>query len=324
MIVKKASPGLDPGDNLRGLLEGSDITLQEYDEDRPLADQVADASVLLTRSIPVTREVIDSAPKLRLIQRFGVHVEAVDIEYATARGIPVANVPPDRSGGWSVAEHALFLMLAVGKLYRQSQASFATRTVGLPLTLGFRGKTVGLIGVGRTAGFLVPMVRSLGMRVIGIKRNPGPGEEAALGLDWLGGPGRLEEMLSQADVISVHLPLVEETRGYIGRREIGWMRDSAILINTSRGPIVDREALFEALLAGKLMGAGLDPWWEEPADPADPLLRLENVIATPHIAGCSVEARIEPARVVWENLISVREGRPPIYVLNGGVVSDVG
>jgi phosphoglycerate dehydrogenase-like enzyme len=317
MIVKKTSPGLDQGDTLRQMLRGLDIILEEFDESLPLVEQVAEAGVFLTRSVPVTKEVIDAAPKLKLIQRPGVHVESVDMEYAASKGVPVCHVPAEHtSGGVYVAEHALFLMLAVAKRYKESQKSFQTRTVGLPLTRGLAGKTLGLIGVGSTGRHLISVAKSLGMRVIAIKQRVSPEIQRDLGLDWLGCVDQLEEMLHQSDVVSIHLPMTEETKGYVGRREIGWMKDGAILINIARGPIVDYDALYEALISGKLAGAGLDVWWKEPPDPEDPLLNLDNIIATPHIAAFTMESREKPTRVVANNIIRVQNGQKPLYIVN--------
>lgn len=148
--VKKTGPGLAIEDMIARML-GPEFAVDEFDPARALAHQVDQAHVLLVRSTPVTREVIDAAPCLRLIQRPGVHLEVVDVEYATARGIPVCNVPASLThGGEDVAEHAMFLALALAKRYREGLASLSACRIGEPSTHVLRGKVLGLVGLGRT------------------------------------------------------------------------------------------------------------------------------------------------------------------------------
>ena len=137
-----------------------------------------------------------------------------------------------------------------------------------------------------------------------------------MGLAWLQSVAQLPELLQRSDFVSIHVPLLKETTGLIGRREIGLMKPSAFLINTARGPIVDRNALLSALQEKRLAGAGLDVFWEEPPDPEDPLLRFPTVIATPHVAGFTREGSETLARLTSENIKRVMAGAPASYVLN--------
>lgn len=173
--VKKTGPGLAIEEVIARLL-GSEFVVEEFDPARPLAQQVDHAHVLLVRSMPVTREVIDGAPRLRLIQRPGVHLEGVDIEYAAAKKIPVCNVPASLThGGNDVAEHVMFLALALAKRYREALGSLAARRIGTPSTHVLRGKVFGIVGLGRTGSALVQMARGFGMRVWAVKRTVSEG-----------------------------------------------------------------------------------------------------------------------------------------------------
>jgi phosphoglycerate dehydrogenase-like enzyme len=264
--------------------------------------------------VPVTREVIDAAPRLRLIQRPGVHLESVDVGYAGARGIPVCNVPARLThGGEDVAEHVMFLALALAKRYREAVVSLGARRIGSPSTYVLRGKVFGLVGLGRTGSAVVGMARGFGMRVWAVKRTVTEGMREAMGLEWLKTHDHLPELLHQSDFVSLHVPLNKETAGMIGPSEIALMKPGAFLINVARGRVVDRAALLAALREQRLAGAGLDVYWDEPVDPDEPLLALPNVIATPHVANMTLETIETIARVSADNIRRVQAGLPPMH-----------
>ena len=312
--VKKAGPSLALEDLIARLL-GPEFVVEEFDPAHPLEQQVDEANVLLVRSAPVTREVIDAAPRLRLIQRPGVHVEAVDIGYAAAKGIPVCNVPATLlpHGGTNVAEHVMFLALALAKRYRDGLASLGAHRIGQPASHVLRGKVFGLVGLGRTGSAVVGIARAFAMRVWAVKRTVSEGMREAMELEWLETYDRLPELLRQSDFVSLHVPLNRETEGMIGPAEIALMKPNAFLINVARGHTVDPGALLEALRERRLAGAGLDVFWDEPPDSDDPLLAMPNVIATPHVAGITLEAMETVARVVVDNIRGVRAGLPPSH-----------
>jgi phosphoglycerate dehydrogenase-like enzyme len=321
--VKKAGPSLAIEDMIERML-GSEFAIDEFDPARSLAQQVDGAHVLLVRSVPVTREVIDAAPRLRLIQRPGVHLEAVDLDYASVRGIPVCNVPATLThGGEDVAEHVMFLALALAKRYREALASLGARRIGVPSTNVLRGKVLGLVGLGRTGSAVVGMARGFGMRVWAVKRTVSEGMREAMGLEWLKTRDHLPELLRQSDFVSLHVPLSKETERLIGTAEIALMKPSAFLINVARGRVVDRAALLAALREQRLAGAGLDVFWDEPTDPNDPLLALPNVIATPHVANMTLETIETIARVSADNIRQVQAGLPPMHqIVKSSTVSD--
>jgi phosphoglycerate dehydrogenase-like enzyme len=321
--IKKAGPSLAIEDMVERML-GSEFVVEAFDPARPLTQQVDGAHVLLVRSVPVTREVIDAAPRLRLIQRPGVHLEAVDLEHASAKGIPVCNVPATLThGGEDVAEHVMFLVLALAKRYREALASLGARRIGVPSTHVLRGKVLGLVGLGRTGSAVVGMARGFGMRVWAVKRTVSEEMREGMGLEWLKTHDHLPELLRQSDFVSLHVPLNQETTGLIGVAEIALMKPSAFLINVARGRVVDRAALLAALREQRLAGAGLDVFWDEPIDPNDPLLALPNVIATPHVANMTLETIETIARVAADNIRRVRAGLSPMHqIVKSSTVSD--
>jgi phosphoglycerate dehydrogenase-like enzyme len=322
-LVKKAGPSLAIEDMIARIL-GPEFVVEEFDPARSLAQQVDKAHVLLVRSLPVTREVIDAAPRLRLIQRPGVHLEAVDVGYASARGIPVCNVPATLThGGNDVAEHVMFLALALAKRYREAVASLGARRIGVPSTHVLRGKVFGLVGLGRTGSAVVSMARGFGMRVWAVKRTVSEGMREAMGLEWLKTHHHLPELLRQSDFLSLHVPLNKETQGMIGPAEIALMKPSAFLINVARGRVVDHAALLAALVEQRLAGAGLDVYWNEPVDPRDSLLALPNVVATPHVANMTLETIETIARVSADNIRRMQAGLPPSHqILKSSNVAD--
>ncbi|HSK28363.1 MAG TPA: NAD(P)-dependent oxidoreductase [Candidatus Limnocylindria bacterium] len=311
--IKKAGPSLAIEEMIARVL-GPEFVMEEFDPARTLAQQVGNANVLLVRSLPVTREVIDAAPNLRLIQRPGVHIEGVDLQYAAAKKIAVCNVPASLThGGDDVAEHVMFLALALAKRYRESLVSLGARRVGTPSTQVLRGKVFGIVGLGRTGSAVVPMARGFGMRVWAVKRSVSEGMREAMGLEWLESESHLPELLRESDFVSLHVPLNKQTEGLIGGAEIALMKPSAYLINVARGRVIDREALRAAVGEGRLAGAGLDVFWHEPIDPNDPLLAMPNVIATPHVANMTTETIETIARAAADNIRRVQAGLPPMY-----------
>lgn len=323
MKIKKASPGLDQRNRLGHLL-GDGFVVEDYDTTRPLALQIADAEVLLVRDIPITREVIDAAPGLKLIQRPGDHLPSIDLAYAAAKGVPVSRFPSrvQAAPARDVAEHAFYLLLALAKQQGLARHSVKTRRIGLPKTVSVHGKTLGLIGLGNTGEALARLAVPFGLRVIAVKRSADDALARHLGLEWLGTMERLPELLSQSDFVSLHLPQNASTVDFIAARELAQMKQGAFLINISRAPMLNKRALLDALQSGHLGGAGVDVWWDEPANPADPLLALPQLIVTPHIAGDTREVEQRLAELTAENIRRIARGKQPRYVV--GVDVDAG
>lgn len=258
---------------------------------------------------PITAAHIAAAPRLRLIQKIGVGVDTIDLEAARAGGVAVCNLPGTNSP--AVAEHCVALMLAV---LRQVPAFDAETRAGTgwawPLARQGRlgeigGRTVGLVGYGAIGRRLGPLLAAFGAEVLHAARNAVP--------DAAGAHVPLAELLARSDIVSLHLPLTEATRGLIGAPEIAAMKPGAVLINTARGGLVEADALAQALHAGHLAGAGLDVFPEEPVDPSSPLFSAPNVVATPHIAWLTLETFARSLDVMAENCARLAAGRELLH-----------
>ncbi len=281
------------------------VVVDETD-DAGFAREMADAEVLLHVLKPVTADMIAQAPRLRLIQKLGVGVNTIDLDAARAAGVAVANMPGVNSQ--AVAEMALALMLSVLRrlsyldpLTRQGQG-WSPDPALIDGAGEVAGRTVGFIGYGGSASRLGLALEALGARVIYTARSPKPDL-----------PGRfvsLQALLAEADIVSLHVPLTSETEGLIDARALAAMRPGAILINTARGGLVDEPALVDALRSGRLRGAGLDVFGQEPLDPANPLLALPNVTVAPHMAWLTPETLDRSLVVAMDNCRRLMSDQP--------------
>src|SRR5947209_3277983 len=271
------------------------------------------ASALLVRSeTRVTPDLLDRAPRLRVIGRAGAGVDTIDVEAATARGIVVVNAP----GGNAVAaaEHSVALAFALARRVAAADASMKegqwsrSRYVGTELA----GKTLGLVGLGRVGGEVARRAVGLEMRVLVYDPYVPDEHMRRLGYE----PAELDRVLAESDFVSLHVPLTDATRGLIGTEKLGRMRPSAFLINCARGELVDQQALIEALDAGRLAGAGIDVWPREPVAPDDPLPRHPKVVATPHLGASTVEAQVNVAAQVAQEVLAVLGGLPAQFAVN--------
>jgi D-3-phosphoglycerate dehydrogenase len=284
-----------------------------------LADRVTlakAAEVLIASTAPMPREFLRELPQLKGIVRLGIGYDSVDIDAATDLGIAVANVPEFCQD--EVAEHALGLMLAVtrkialaDRLTRQGKWVVGIQESMLPIRR-LRGHTLGLVGFGRIAQRLTGMAKALGLRVIATDPYVAPEVPQAAGVVLMS----LEELLQQSDIVSLHVPLTSETRCLIDSDAFELMKHGAILINTSRGSVVDEVALEEALADGQLDGAGLDVLETEPPKIPHPLLDFDNVVVTCHYASCSLEAYADLRRSVSEQTAQILQGESPRHLIN--------
>jgi phosphoglycerate dehydrogenase-like enzyme len=299
---------------LRGELPRDEILECSAEEVAYVAQQVEVLVPLIAR---VGEEALAS-PRLRLVQQFGAGLDGVAIDSASRHGIYVANVPSaETANADSVAELAILLMLALARRWSRAQENLRVRRVGAPVGTTLMGKTAAIVGFGGIGRVLARRLRGLGVRVVAVSRRRPRGEESDADLHVA--VSELEDALGQADFVIVATPLNEETRGMIGRRAFASMKRGAFLVNVARGPVVEREALVEALESGRLAGAGLDVFWEEPPDPADPIFALE-VVATPHIGGATDISLQEIGRGVAENVNRLRRGEVPRNCVNASSV----
>lgn len=297
------------------VLDGAALIAAETGEEDELVALARDCDAILTCWKPVTPAVLDAAPGCVVVGRYGVGLDNIAVDHATALGIVVANVPDFCVD--EVSEHALALTLALVR--RVVSFVEQTRSGGWDNSAAgelhrLRGQTMGLLGCGRIGSATGEKARALGMRVIAHTRS-------ATGIpDWAEPAETLDELLDAADVLSIHAPLTPETEGLIGEAELRRMKDSAFLINTSRGAIVDPAALARALEEGWIAGAGLDVLVAEPPDADDPLLRMPNAVVTPHASFYSVESTRELQERAARNVRDVLRGRIPDTVVNPEVL----
>jgi len=304
-------PRVDAGLRARGV---ELITLPEGIPEAELIEAVADAELLLMCYTPITARVIAGARHLRGIVKYGVGIDAIDIEAARQRRVPVVNIPEYAEE--TVAEGAFALMIALarklGPLHREMQAAGWAWPVNQWLGHDLAGKTLGLIGVGRIGRSLARMAGAgFRMRVLGFDPFVDRESMRRAGVEKC---DQLTDLLSSSDFVSLHSVLNADTRHLIGRAELAAMKPSATLINVSRGALVDEDALVEALVSGRLAGAGLDVFSQEPlatiGHPLSRLFGLPNVLLTPHLTFYTHEAMERLEDETLARCDELLEGRP--------------
>lgn len=273
---------------------------------------VADVVAIIAGVEPITARVLDAAPHLRIVARFGVGYDSVDVAAATARGIPVSITAGALSD--AVADHAMGLLLAVARkiplLDRRTKAGQWDRTLSVDVS----GKTLGIVGFGAIGRAVARRASGFGMRILAYDIAPDAEAAAALGVTLCD----QESLLAESDFITIHVALTPSTRGLIGEAALARMKPGAILINTSRGAVVDEAALLRALLDGRLAGAGLDVFADEPVRDLA-LAGLEQVVATPHVASHTVETMARMQMSCAEAVLAVLRGERPRYIVNAEV-----
>jgi len=276
--------------------------------------EATDAEYYLGLARQMGGEFFRSAPKLKLVQLLSAGYDRVDVEAARKAKVPVAN-----NGGANaiaVSEHAILLMLAVLKrlvsFHNDVVAGKWRPSIADPPVYEMSGRTLGIVGLGNIGKKVARRARGFDARVqyYDVLRLT-EAEEDALGVRFV----LLAELLRTSDIVTLHVPLTDVTRGMIGARELGLMKKDAILINTCRGPVVDEPALYEALKARKIGGAGLDVLVDEPPAKDNPLFTLPNVTLTPHSAGPTWENWLGRFRNGFDNIQRVAAGRKPLWII---------
>ncbi|MEX2525272.1 MAG: 2-hydroxyacid dehydrogenase [Gammaproteobacteria bacterium] len=258
---------------------------------------------------PLTADIISSAPALRLIQKIGVGVNTIDLEAAEAHSVKVCNMPGTNSR--AVAEMVLLLIMAtLRRLTMLHNACHKGKGWSLaPETFDsiseIHGKTIGLIGNGAIPKIITPILEAMGARVLYTDRSTSAKDNH--------GRRDLKQLVREADILSIHVPLTEQTYNMIGEEELFNMKKGSVLINTARGEVVDEAALFKALTSGHLSGAGLDVFAEEPLPKDNALLRLDNVVTTPHIAWRTQETMRRSFDVALENCRRLNSGEELLH-----------
>jgi len=292
-----------------------DVLIADNPKEEALLRKCAEVSAIITRtSSYINKKIIEASPKLKVISKTGVGVDNIDVSAATEKGILVCNVPGVNSV--SVAEHTVALILAVAKdlliMDKAVRKGEWSKRYSLKAT-ELKQKTLGIIGFGSIGKKVAAMCKGFQMKILVYDPYVVPSTVDKLSIDLV---NNLEELFQKSDIISIHVPYNEKTHHLVNSSLLKMAKEGAILINTSRGQIIDEKALFEALKDGSLSAAGLDVFEEEPVNISNPLLNLDNIVLTPHSAAltkeCSARIAVEAAQAV----IDVLNGKKPRSVFN--------
>ena len=272
-------------------------------------------------TIPVTRELLERAPRLRVVSNMAVGVDNIDLQACTARGIPIGNTPGVLTEG--TADLTMALMLAIARRLPQASqdARLGSWTTWSPtgwLGMDLAGATLGIIGFGKIGQAVTARAAGFGLQIVYNDTQEHPELDRRLGASFLS----LGELLASSDIVSLHVPLTEQTRGLIDADALHAMKSSAILVNSSRGPVVETGALLQGLQKGWIHAAALDVTDPEPLPPDHPLYARPNCLITPHIGSATWRTRRRMAELAVENLIAGLEGRRLPHCANPEVYAE--
>jgi phosphoglycerate dehydrogenase-like enzyme len=304
--------GTEAHERAKKLGEVQVFTERGADEERELIRRIgsARAAINIRAHARFSATVLAACPALKLISVWGTGTDNIDLNAAGMRGVTVCNTPGINA--FAVAEHALTLMLAVARKITILDAEMRKGRWPREMLTQLLGKTLGVFGMGAIGARVAALGRGIGMRVLGWSAQ---GDDARI-REVGARPAMKEEILRTADVLSLHVRLTPETRAFIGRKELALMKPTAILVNTGRGALVDRDALIAALRERRIMGAGLDVFHQEPLPPDDPVLSLPNVVCSPHNAGQTPEVIREGLLAAVENIENFFRGKPTNLIVS--------
>lgn len=288
------------------------VVLQTKDEER-LISGCRDADGIINQFAPMTENVISKLDKCKVIARYGIGYDNVDVKAASEKGIIVTNVPDYAIE--EVSEHAIALMVSLARKIPLLNSKVKQKLWDYNLVkpiYKINGTTLGLVGFGNIARNVARRAQGLGIQVIACDPFIGETDMTRQNVKKV----ELEELLTEADFVSLHIPLTEDTRHLIGIKELSLMKKSAFLINVARGPVVDESGLVEALNKGVIAGAALDVLETEPVFPENPLLEMENVIITPHMAWYTEESEIKLRSTAAMDVAKVLTGQRPDNPVN--------
>ncbi len=293
--------------------------VRTYSGNRPVGDDAliariknADVSLNFRSSSVFSRSVLEKSPDLKLISVCGIGYDNVDVRAAEELGITVTNTPGYSS--IAVAEMALTLALAVAHRTVPNDQSVRANGWAKVYAIQLCGKTLGVVGTGNIGQRMIELGRAIGMKVIAWTFNPSPERAKKYGAPYV----PLEQLLRESDVVSLHIPLTDQSRGLIGRKEFEMMKPSAILVNTARGAVVDEAALIDALKSKRIYGAGLDVYAVEPLPDNHPLRSMENAVLSPHVAVMVPEAANLCMQMAADNVVNFYKGTPTNVVNKPG------
>ena len=308
-----------PEPSLRSLAEHFELiypTEAQSFSSEEILEHIVKADAYLAVNVAVDRSVIDRGERLKIIANYGAGYDSIDVSYAAKKDIPVTNTPTAVTEATAETAFGLMLSLLRNITYCDRQLrhnrDFVWGMLKSHTGRSLYGKTLGIVGMGRIGRAVARRAVVSGMRIIYHQRHPlFSGVEREVGAEYRS----LNELLTEADVVSLHVPLTDSTHHLIDQAALNRMKPSAYLINTARGPVVDQAALIRHLQEGKLAGAGLDVFEEEPQVPEE-LLAMDNVVLTPHIGTETIEARMAMAAEAERNLVAFFAGDQPPNVVN--------
>jgi len=300
-------------EGIRKLREFGDVEIQVGVSEEELKARIAGYDALIVRSgTKVTREVIEAGTRLKVIGRAGVGVDNIDVDSATERGIMVVNAPGANT--ISAAEHTIGMLLSLSRKIPAANQSLKSGEWSRKKYMGVEvnGKVLGVIGLGRVGGEVAKRAKGLGMRVVAYDPFISQEKAGELGVSLMG----FSEVLSISDFITIHTPLMKDTYHLIGKDEFEKMKEGVRIINCARGGIIDENALVEAIKSGKVAGAALDVFEQEPPPMDSDLLKLDSVIVTPHLGASTEEAQRAAAIVIADEVIRALENKPVRNAVN--------
>ena len=317
-------PGVPAGDSrharhLAAVSAGHDTAV--YDASRPAAAQFRDVEVVVDMGGNASRDLIDHAADagVRYFQAQTNGLDHVEVEHILSRGITLAHCPGHLSAE-ALAQSAMMYLLLLAGRYKEAAANFAGGAYYEPEGTRLHGKLLAIIGYGASGFQLARRAQPFGMRLAAIDVRRIPRETLAeVPLEFCGGPDEMDDLLAECDAVSLHLHLHPGTRHVIDRRRIGLLGPTAWVINVARGALIDEQALYRALLAGEVGGAGLDVFEREPPDHHHPVYALPNVYANPHTAGGTEATTINRARFAAQNLDRIARGEEPLGIVTGRI-----
>jgi glyoxylate reductase len=280
---------------------------------RPYEDILADATAVLVGTESIGGAYLDKAPKLKMVARFGVGYDSVDVDACTKRGIIVTHTPDVLSSG--VADHTWALILGYNRHLpladTYTRTKWANREGYIPFGWDTEGKTLGILGLGRIGTEVLKRAKGFPVETIYYDVYRRKDLEEEYGIKYVS----FIELLERSDILTIHLSLQESSLGIIDEKVLEKMKPTALIVNTSRGPIIDEKALIKALQKGKIGGAALDVFAQEPTPLDNPLLKLDNVVLSPHCASATWETRRKMAERSVENVRAFLEGKRPPHVV---------
>lgn len=305
------------GEGIELLRKHVDVDVKLKIKPNDLLASIEGYEALVVRSeTKVSMEVIERGKKLLVIGRAGTGVDNIDVAAATRRGIVVVNAPAGNTR--SAAEHAIAMMFALARHISQAHSTLKSGVWDRKSFIGteLENKTLGIVGLGNVGTEVARCIKGLQMHLIAY--DPLISEEYAMNLGIQ--PVSLEELLKTSDFITLHLPLIQATKGLIGKKELDMVKPSMRLINCARGGLVDEDALLQAIEEGRVAGAAIDVFSKEP-DTDNPLLKCNKVIATPHLGASTAEAQVNVSVAVAEQILTVLQGKPARYAVNAPLIA---